>query len=70
MCIYVQLLFYYYYYYFGCAHGTWKFLGHSLTEPAPQQRPEPQQWQPQVLNLLSHQGTPPTTYLHAPNIKI
>ena len=28
------------------------------TEPAPQRRPEPQQWQHQILNLLHHQGIP------------
>ena len=27
-------------------------------EPTPQLRPEPQQWQPEILNSLHHQGTP------------
>lgn len=40
-------------------------------EPVPQQRPEPQQWKDQILNLLSYPGTPrlplfmPTTRIHS-----
>ena len=43
--------------YFGLTHGTWKFLGQGI-ELAPQQLPEPWKFQHQILNPLSHQGTP------------
>ena len=34
-------------------------------EPVPQQQPEPQPWQRQILNLLQHQGIPkPSSFYH------
>ena len=38
-----------------------KVLGPGI-EPAPHQQPEPQKWQHQILNLLSHRGTPWATF--------
>ena len=35
-------------------------------EPMPQQWPKPQQWQSQILNTLSHQGTPSLTLFISP----
>ena len=48
---------------FGCTHGIWKFPGQGLN---PQQWPKPLQWKHQILNPLSHQGTP--IYLLTPKI--
>ena len=44
-------------FFFGCIHGTQVFPGPGI-KPLPQQRPEPQQWQCQILNPLSHTRTP------------
>ena len=41
---------------FWLCHGTWSFG--PGTELVPQQWPKPRQWQCQILNPLSHQGTP------------
>ena len=43
------------FFHFGCVLGMWKFWGQGLN---PQLQPERQQWRHQILNLLSHKGTP------------
>ena len=49
----------------------WPHLIHTearkpVIKPAPQKPPKPQQWPCQILNLLSHQGTPIDNFNHAP----
>ena len=51
-------LFFFFFFFWPCLqhqHGEVPGPGIKL---APQRRPEPQQWQCQILNPLSHQGTP------------
>ena len=46
-----------FFFFLGCTLSMWKSPWPG-TEPAPKQRPEPLQWQCQILNSLHHRGTP------------
>ena len=47
-----------FFFFFGHACGMQKLVPGPGIEPAPQQRPKPQQWQCWLLKQLSRQGTP------------